>query len=574
MNLKFKIGAGIWILSSLYINTHAQKAEEMPTVWETKLDHKVNYAYSNFGGYSIAASEKEVTAIDSRTGTIKWNKKFKEIAPKLSKVDDAEPIWEANAVFFFDRKMGKDQVCVVDVATGNALWTSDKYQDLSSDNIIYINEKKSFLLSLDKAIVMVDAITGEEKWQLTRLKGLVGAYVYRGKDDSFVFLNARTPKMLEAFFVGETFAGWVNQIMKVKANNGEVVWENKYFGKPEKKIVTREKLFDLTEENDLVKLTLNGVQLYDYKTGKTVLSAAFDYTPERVKGVRFETGSCPSVFGRGAGARGVYGAVAEPIITSNDELFVMDAQKPKEQFVKKYDIKTGNLLWSSEDIKGAKVLPNMGATDSRVIIQIGGAVETQAKGSCTVRNSDGSVTYVSYASVVFDEVKPFGLKALDSKTGKLAWESERFKKGITNSYLNTSGNVIVCSGVAVYSLKAQDGVENFEVKLNKSAIGEATRVLNHQDKNIVVIGEKGLALHKESDGSEIISTKYKKSSFYKKEDDFVIMKTAKDDFAAFDLNTGNYKYYDARTGSMGLLSDDGNEFMVYEKKSVILLKTK
>lgn len=558
------------ILSSLLCCSYlyAQKAEEMPQVWETKLDHSIDYAFAQFGGISIAASDKEITAINSTTGAKLWNKKFKEIAPKLRKIDEAEPIWDANAVFLFDRKAGKDQVCVIDVATGNPLWTSEKYQNLDDENIIYIKEKETFILCLEKSIVMVNAKTGEEKWQLSGLKGIVGAYVYDGAEDAFLFLNARNASMMEELFVGDAFAGWKNQLMKVKANTGEIVWENKFFGIPQRKVVTREKLFDLDLKGDKVILTLSGIQTYDYASGKQIFTAAFDYTPERVRGVKFNTYGCPTRTAK----KGVYGAVAEPV-NVGDELYVMDAQKPKEQFIKKYDVKSGQLLWTSEDIKGAKVLPYMGVTNDRVVVQVGGQIETQAKGSCIKNNSDGSTSRITYASVDFNDVKPYGLRGIDTKTGKLAWESEKFKKGITNSFLGDDNNIIICSGVAVYSINPANGNENFEIKLNKSAIGEASRVLNYNNK-VIVIGEKGIAAHNEKNGAEIISTKYKKSSLYRMSKDFLIMKTEKEDFAAFDTETCNYKYYDARNGSTALLSDDGKELMVYEKKSVTLLKTK
>lgn len=54
------------------------KAEEMPQVWETKLDHSIDYAFAQFGGISIAASDKEITAINSTTGAKLWNKSLKK----------------------------------------------------------------------------------------------------------------------------------------------------------------------------------------------------------------------------------------------------------------------------------------------------------------------------------------------------------------------------------------------------------------------------------------------------------------------------------------------------------------
>ncbi|GAB1403318.1 hypothetical protein MASR1M74_04960 [Lentimicrobium sp.] len=58
---------------------HAQ--DDMPVVWESKMDHKIIYSGTGTEerGYSYAASEKEITVFDNSNGKVKWNKKFKRV---------------------------------------------------------------------------------------------------------------------------------------------------------------------------------------------------------------------------------------------------------------------------------------------------------------------------------------------------------------------------------------------------------------------------------------------------------------------------------------------------------------
>ena len=94
----------------------AYAQEDMTVVWEVKMDHKIEYdgTGTEDRNYSYAASDKEITFFANKTGRILWTKTYKEIAPKLSKIDELIPFWEANTLFLFDRRGGKDQIACVE----------------------------------------------------------------------------------------------------------------------------------------------------------------------------------------------------------------------------------------------------------------------------------------------------------------------------------------------------------------------------------------------------------------------------------------------------------------------------
>jgi outer membrane protein assembly factor BamB len=528
----------------------AKAQEDMTTVWETKLPHQIQFSGTSLEGeHSYAASDKEISLFDNNSGKIIWTKSFNDIAPKLRKIDELIPFWESNTIFLFDRKIGKDQIACFNLETGQSLWTTDKYQDVSESSITYIAEEDCFAITLKKELVYIRAQTGEELWSTEKFKGVVGQYYFDGTDHTLTMVNFMPTTL------GALFTGFKNQIAKIDLKTGEILWENTYIGLAEKKVISREPIFDLSVKNNKVFLRLNGMQVYDYKTGAKVWSAAYDFTPERVVGKPI-----------GAKEFGVYGAVANPVIDGED-VYVLDMQSRSKQYVKKYDLNTGKLLWTSPEIKDAKAIPGMSIVDGKILLQIGGIVEKQYKK--VVRTGDQvSIEFV----VEFDNVNPCGIQALNASDGKLVWESERFRKGITNM-ISFGGNTIVCSGKALYSLDVATGIEKYEVPVAKGGVGLATQIQPFKDNIIVVVGEKGVSTFDVNTGDLLHSGKYRTSSLEDRVDNILIMKTDKADIGTFDLNTCKYKDFKARTGALTTLSRDGNYVYVYEKKVVTKLST-
>lgn len=539
-----------FIIAFVYLFANAQ--EDMPLVWETKLGHKIDHngTGSEERGYSYAASDKEISVFSNKDGKVLWTKAFKEVAPKLRKVDELIPFWESNTIFLFDRKMGKDQIACIDMESGELLWNTDKYQNVTDEVIIYIPEEEGFAISLQKELVFIKARTGEELWSTTKFSGVVGKYWYNPNDRTMVTVNFE-PRGLIAFF-----KGFKNQIAKFNMKNGDIIWESTYIGRAERKVWTREFVYELDVRDDKVFLLLNGMQVYDLNTGAKLWSAAFDFTADGI------VKPLP-----GTRRFGVYGAVATPVI-DGDDIYVLDMSNKKNQYVKKYDLNTGKLLWTSNEIKGAKAIPGMTIVGDRVALQIGGRVEVQYYRVYT----SGDYTYYEWGKM-FPEVKPFGVQALDTKDGSLVWESERFKKGITNG-ISFKDYHIVCSGKALYSLNIENGEELYEVPVSKGGVGQAEMILPYKDDIIVVIGEKGVSTFKASNGDLINKGSYKSSKLEDRHDDLVIMKTAKADIAAFDLNTCNYKEFKAKKGATTTMSLDGKYVYVYENKVVSKVKTR
>lgn len=533
---------------------HAQK--DMPILWETKLGHQAEFTGTGTEerGYSYAATDKEITVFDNKTGQARWNNKFKELAPKLSKIDELIPFWESDCLFLFDRKMGKDQIVVVDMATGKALWNTDKYQNLVEESIVYVPEKDGFAIALKDRLVWVMAKTGEEKWSTDKFKGSVGRYAVT-RDGKLVMVNFMPTGL------GALFTGFKNQIAKVDLATGNILWENTYIGRPERKVISGEFLYALDIQDDKVFLRMNGMQVYDLNTGANVYSAAFDFTPDGLV-------SAP------AGARkfGVYHAVAEPVIVG-DDMYILDMSNKKSQYVKKYDRNSGKLLWTSPEIRGgARAIPNMYVVGDKVLLQIGGNVEVQHYIYQRKPDGQGGWTIYQEWKIYQRNVKPNGIQAFNTGDGSFAWESERFKKGITNAIL-VGDKFVVSSGKEMYSLDPANGAEKFTVPVAKGGVGLAQEIRTYKDK-VVVIGDKGVSTFNMDTGEPVASGKYKKSDIEDMHEDRLILKTEKSDIACFDLDDCTFKEFKARTGATTTMSTDGNFVYVYDKKNVTKVGTR
>lgn len=549
--MKNTIIAALMLAASV---TYAQK--DMPVIWETKMDFKIEYTGTGLENeVNYAASDKEISVFKNSDGSMVWTGKYKEIAPNLRKIDELTPFWESDVIFLFDRKIGKDQIACVDLNTGKLLWTSEKYQDVSDENLVYIKEKDAFAISLKKGLIMINARTGEELWQTSLFSGVVGQYIYNEKDETMTIVNFQ-PSGLVALF-----SGFKNQIVRLDINSGKFLWEQNYIGRAERKVISREFLYELDVVDDKVLLRLNGLQTYDYKTGSPLWSAAFDFTPE---------GTAKKPSGKIL-AFGVYGAVANPVIVGNF-VYVLDMSNKRKQFVKKYDKNTGKLIWSSPEIKGgARAIPNMYVVNNRVVLQIGGNVEVQSKVQKTT-TVNGVSTTTTTTTISYENVKPNGIQAFDTENGAFVWESERFKKGITNMISN-GDDILVCSGKAYYGLKAADGAEKFEVNVKADGVGFANRIIKHNE-NIVVVGAKGISIHNVENGKMIAANKYKSSELEDVVGNILIMKTTGADIAAFDMNNASYTECKAQKGASTNLSKTSDYVYIYENRKVKKVKTK
>jgi len=110
------------------------------------------------------------------------------------------------------------------------------------------------------------------------------------------------------------------------------------------------------------------------------------------------------------------------------------------------------------------------------------------------------------------------------------------------------------------------------VPVTDGGVGMAIEIMPYKDK-MIVIGEKGISAYLPDDGKFLYSGKYKTAQLEDVFDNILIMKTEKADIASFDLDSGNFKEFKAKTGATTTLTTEGNFVYVYEDKVVTKVKT-
>lgn len=563
MNYKMIVFGLLMAISSAAI---AQKSEEMKTVWDVKLSHDFDVTgLDERYGIIHGSNDKSFSVLNDADGSVKWSKKFSDIFENIKKVDLQIPMYDSKAIFLFDKKMGKDQMVVVDIETGKMLWNTSKYQGITHpDEVVYVPELNAYAIVTNDALTMVKARTGEELWSTKTMNTPVGKYLYDDKEKMITMIN------MPRSFLGSLMKGFKNQIIKINATNGDVVWEQTYRGLVEKKVISREPVvgFVLADGNKLM-LQLAGLQVYDYQTGKPLWSATYD--------VSFEEFAKVKTPGRVV-AKGVYGAVADPLF-DGEFVYILDFKSKSSQYLKKYEVNSGKLVWTSPEIKDARAIPGIYKIDEVVVLQVGGTVEVQGITVQTSSTSSGTTT-TTYRSINYQNVKPFNVQAFNASDGRQIWESERFKKGITNMFLNEK-DLIVCSGKAIYKLDYKTGKEQYEVQLADDDISLAEKIINPMDlgenvnkDNVIIVGAKGVSAHNMKTGAPVWANRtkagdfngiYGTTAFYQKEND---------DQFAIDINTGKATIYNARKNAKAEYSTDGKYIYAFEKKTISKISTK
>lgn len=502
-------------------NSHAQlgklfgkssagkKSGSFATVWESEFENRATRLAVNNGdgSYILGTDDNSATVLDA-SGKVIWSGDYKKIT--TNKTNNSEyqyVIWKEKGgyLFLFDeRKLGTDRVAVIDVATGKELWNSEEYQNLMPkgtksedgadqgelETVKYITELDAFLISQRNSVILVKAKTGEKIWETNRYKGGVGKYIYDPKRNEIIMVNFKPTAL------GALFAGFKNQMVKINAANGEILWDATFFGTVEKELVTRRAILDLWIKGDKVFMYLNGLQVYDINTGQKLWEAVYENDMDGGKGL----------FSNSANKK-YYRTIADPVFTDDAVYIVMLGTRDRTKYVEKHDLNSGKLLWASEKITGAFSMPNLYKSGNRVLLQIGGKVQVQELRWETQSSAMGG-SYKQLVPYIYWDYKAQknGVLCIDDANGQTAWRSERFDKRITDIIVDQDGKTaFVGDGDEFYGYDITSGTQLFDVKHNDAKVGRASDVIDFGE-NVVVLSEKGLASYRKKDGSRVYAT--------------------------------------------------------------------
>ncbi|MES2731932.1 MAG: PQQ-binding-like beta-propeller repeat protein [Bacteroidota bacterium] len=539
------------------------KSDGFTTVWESEFENKANVlsVVNNEGEMILGTSDNQATMLDA-TGKTMWNGKYKALSTNgVSDADFQFSVWGANALFVFDKKMGKDKVTVLNMKTGKEMWNTDAYADLSDDNVEYISEMDAFLFSLKNSLVMVKAKTGEKVWETSKFKGAIGSYLFLKDKNELIMVNFKPTAL------GALFTGFKNQFVRINAANGEVKWDATFAGMVEKEIITRKPLVKLSKVDDKVFLQLNGLQVFDYNSGQKLWAAVYETDEAGRKG-----------FGSGTMASAIYGAIADPLVDNNSVYLVLGGDKAKIKFIEKHDLLTGKLLWISEKIKDATAMPHIYLSNGRVVAQVGGYVNLQKK--TKDKQPDGSIV-IHYTSEWVFQGK-FGILALDDNDGKASWRSEKFDKRITDLVFD-GASVFAAGGDEFYSYDIKSGKQNYSINHSDAKVGKSMWAFD-LGEDVAIVCDRGIAAYNKATGKrKYASDKVKDvDAYHMVGKNFFLrdQRNNKNKLIAVDLATGDTKGEVVSKGVGGGgsygdgfdISSDGEYIFAFKGKSVEKLK--
>lgn len=493
--------------------SNAQKIT-FPLIWKSKSDNKTNFltTVSSDGSEVIATTRDEICVLQGSDGSKIWSGDLETIAG-MKTVDLQKYMEDAGVIFVFNKKSGNDQMVCIDSKTGKQLWYTEKYQGITGENLCYIPELKAFGIYLKDGIDMLDARTGELKWTLSAFKGAIAEWTYFPDTKELLILNYK-PNTLQSYF-----SEFKNQLMLVNAETGAVKWETQYGGVIETKIITREPVVDwmVDREKNKILVQLDGLQVFDLKTGNLVWKAELNMS--LYKGTLFNS------------QNQIYDAVANPLVNGNDVYLVAFSAKGEKKTLKKYDLTTGNLIWTNEEIDDKKtIIPQLSFVDGMIVAQIGGYVNLQNRKT----DSNGTAEMSKW-----EWEGPFGLKAFDASSGKMIWQSEKFKGLVTNLIVNKN-NIYVASEESLFKLDYKTGTPAAEIKIKTAKVGEPRKLLDFNDKIVALCQDGIFAINTQNANIEYsVEIKDMKEEYFVRKDNY-FMKN-KEELMAFDFNTGKIK---------------------------------
>jgi hypothetical protein len=494
-----------------------KKSGSFSTVWESEFDNKASRLAlcDSDGQYIIGTDDNSASVINSEGKAI-WSGDYKKLTTNNTNNSEYQyTIWKNKGgyLFLFDaRKLGTDRVAVLDLVTGKELWNSELYQNLipkgtkaeegtdqgELETVKYIDELDSFLISQKNSVILVKANTGEKIWETNRFKGGVGKYVYDAKRNEIIMVNFKPTAL------GALFSGFKNQLVRINAANGDILWDATFVGTIEKELVTRRAIIDLWIKGDKIFMYLDGMNVYDYNTGQKLWAATYENDMQGASGGMFSGGKRSKI----------YRTLADPLFTNDAVYIVMLGGRDRTKYVEKHDLASGKLLWASEKITGAFCMPNIYLAGDKLLIQVGGKVQVQelrleeTSGSAglgaamALGGFGGGAKIKQWVPYIYWDYKnqKNSVLCLDDKSGQVAWRSERFDKRITDFILDENKTLFVGDGDEFYSYDIASGKQLFDVKHNDAKVGKAADVIDFGEK-VVVLSEKGLAAYNKKDGT-------------------------------------------------------------------------
>ncbi|HEX5790975.1 MAG TPA: hypothetical protein VFY13_07460 [Luteolibacter sp.] len=548
----------------------------MAQSWSTRISHiMTSCGQSDDGNSCYGSNAQEFTLLSAASGGVLWHKRFQDIDPGFAKVDNQLVLWDANLLILIVRELGNDLIGAVDLNTGNLIWSTRAYRHVRPGSIIHVQATGALAFISQDGVVLVSPESGGE---ISRTSGFSGSPAFHAcmPDGNLLLL------MDESSASAPWSQGVGTRLVKINLHDASVHWVAMCAGAIEYKLTTGEPLADLRVEAGKVLLYTQSIQTFDYDTGVSSWSASwrpdFDNHFNVLGAPPDWVGSRSNSFypyypvdvPRRQKQYGWYGAVAKPLISGND-VYVIDTPTKSTQYLKKYDLTTGALLWTSPAFTRVTAVPKIHLVGDAIILQMGGLVQCQYRGYLNRSYSTyNNYNYTDAEWIVRDvTIQPCSLMAFRSMDGGFAWQSARIAGGITDIIPN--GNRIIVAGKSIlYALDLATGMNAYAVRLNGDRIGNVVDLAEGHGEALV-IGEKGVAHHRLQDGALVDRGVWGVARLVGSAPSLLLFRLSNAHIVAYDDATGLYRIYQPLVGCLAQLSADGGWMYAFEKDTITRL---
>jgi len=356
----------------------------------------------------------------------------------------------------------KKSVYAVDGATGDVLW---RRRDAAMDEneIAPVPGTDLVLLSFEKdkrtRIEATDILSGDAIWQSEKLKGAVMQMAVDIDGNLLAVVLARDAK-------GKAGNGLKRKpiVHVLNLSTGDEIWKHELGGDIEM-MPTR------WSENDDVEFTLDNYhppmfisgRLYLFYEGATSFDARSGKERTREKYKVNESGLALTE--------------AAPV---GDEAFIYTSGRGHVRAIRR---DSGEVEWEAKDV---------GMTPELVL---SGRVIYARTGGQFTRLKDGETV----------ERGPYGVSAIDSRTGKVLWRYKGADKGITNIVLPDSNTIVIADRDDVISVETANGKRRSHSP--HKIKGAAFALLNERNE-VVIGGREEIAAFDHASGRSVWRAKY------------------------------------------------------------------
>lgn len=268
------------------------------------------------------------------------------------------------------------------------------------------------------------------------------------------------------------------------------------------------------------------------------------------------------------------GRAGYPEVT-NDAVYVSDLSKGQYN-IKKFDIETGKLLWTSQSFDKDDVVPDLKVVGNVLLAQFGGQLEVQSYIPGVNGNPDVCKSELKFAGNA-------GVKAYETTGGKVIWETSKMKE-LNDKFNGAITNIIVKDNKAYfasdknfYCVDPNTGKPHFTLPIKTMKIGDPSYIFLHKDL-VVLSAEEGVAGINTTDGKLAYATNTDKNLSLFNEGEAWFMWVGKDkfdfrDFIRIDLNDGKILGKQKDT-SYPYFTEDGEYVIKFDEEKVMRYKTR